>query len=311
MSPPAETIKREVIFPSGSLNLAGTLLLPGPDQRWPAVLLIPGSGQVDRDEDAKKLPINVMREIAVHLAGQGIASFRYDKRGVGASEGSYWDTGFLDGVGDAQAALTWLKSQDHIQRKKVFVLGHSEGAGIAIRLAGTGADLAGIILLAGWARNSEEILLWQAEKVIPGMHGFNKWLIDVLHIDIRKNQIKQFEKIKRSKKNWYRQLNVKVNAKWLREFLGYTPGDDMKNIRVPVLAITGSKDIQVDPADLRLMAGLVKDGFEGHELPDVTHLLRVDPGVPTTATYPDQVKRPVDQRVLTLISSWLRKQGAA
>ncbi len=184
------TIERDVIFTSGSLRLTGTLLLPASDGQWPAVLLIPGSGQVDRNENATKLRINAFREIAVHLSKQGIATLRYDKRGVGASEGDFWETGFFDNVTDAGAALGCLKSQKEIQSDQVFFLGHSEGAMTATRLAATGAGVTGVILLAGPARKGEEVLVWQCEQVVKGMRGFNKWLINLFHIDVRKAQRK-------------------------------------------------------------------------------------------------------------------------
>jgi pimeloyl-ACP methyl ester carboxylesterase len=306
-------IAKEVSFQSGAWCLAGTLLLPAAVRRFPAVLLLPGSGPLDRDENAKIIAINAMREIADHLAGQGIATFRYDKRGVGASEGDYYRTGFFDLVKDAAAALGWLRAQEQVRPEQVFVLGHSEGAGVTMRLAGTGATVAGIILLGGWTQSGEESLLWQAEQVVPNLGGFNGWLIRTLHIDIRKAQMKQFEKIKHSTKDWYRQLHVKLNAKWMREFLIYTPAEDLAKIHVPVLAITGTKDIQIDPAELDRMAGLVKGEFECHKLPDVTHMLRADlgPGRPSTATYKDQVKKPVDGRMLKIISLWLARQFAS
>ena len=72
------------------------------------------------------------------------------------------------------------------------------------------------------------MLVWQAEQVVPGMRGINGWLIRTLHINIRKAQLKQFDKIKRMKKDMYRQLYVKVNAKWLREFLNYNPAEYLK-----------------------------------------------------------------------------------
>jgi pimeloyl-ACP methyl ester carboxylesterase len=305
-------IDREVTFQSGPLTLAGSLMLPSAEGRFPAVLLLPGSGEVDRNENARKLPINAFREIAIHLAGQGIATFRYDKRGVGASQGVHMGTGFFDHVDDAAAALAWLKSQEQVEEGKVFILGHSEGSALTTRLAGAGAEVAGIILLAGWARNSEELLLWQAEQVVPASGGLNAWLIKLLHIDIRKAQIKQLANIKNSKKDVYRQLYVKINAKWLREFLSYTPGDDLVKIHASVLAIIGSKDIQVDPADMPVMEKMVKGEFEGHILPDVTHILRADtsPGRPSTKTYPEQAKRPVDARLLELVSDWLRRHCA-
>jgi len=79
--------------------------------------------------------------------------------------------------------------------------------------------------------------------------------------------VKQFAKIKRSQKDWYRQLHVKVNAKWTREFLTYTPAEDSAQSRVPILAITGSKDIQIDPAELGRMAELVQSEAGGQPYP--------------------------------------------
>jgi len=306
------TIEREVIFASGSLHLAGTLRLPATDGKWPAVLLVPGSGQVDRNENAAKLRINAFHDIAVHLSEQGIATLRYDKRGVGASEGNFWETGFFDNVTDAGAALRCLKSQKEVRSDKVFLLGHSEGAMTSTRLAATGAGATGVILLAGPARKGEDVLLWQCEQVVKGMHGFNKWLINLFHMDVRKAQQKQLDKIKKSNKNSYRVRGiVKLNAKWLREFMAYNPADDLPKIQVPVLALTGSKDIQVAPADLGQMAGLVKAEFESHILPNITHLLRVEPGEPTLSTYKQQIAQPVDKSVLQTISEWLRKKTAA
>ena len=305
------TIERDVIFASGSLHLAGTLRLPAADGQWPAVLLVPGSGQVDRNENASKLHINAFHDIAVHLSEQGIATLRYDKRGVGASEGNFWETGFFDNVTDAGAALGCLKSQKEIRSEKVFLLGHSEGAMTSTRLAATGAAVSGVILLAGPARKGEDVLVWQCEQVVKGMRGFNKWLINLFRMDVRKSQQKQLDKIKKSNKNSYRVRGVvKLNAKWFREFMAYNPADDLPKIQVPMLALTGSKDIQVAPADLGQMAGLVKAEFESHILPNITHLLRVEPGEPTLSTYKQQIDQPVDKSVLQTISEWLRKKTA-
>ena len=303
------TTEREVSFKSGPLTLAGTLRLPSAGGPWPSVLLVPGSGRIARDENAAKLRINAFRDIAVHLAAQGIASLRYDKRGMGASEGSFWDAGLFDNVTDADAALTCLKSQPEIRPDQVFLLGHSEGAIISTRLGGTGADVAGIILLAGPARKGEDVLAGQAEQMLKCVRGLNKWLIKLFRINIRKSQQKQLDKIKASTKNWYRlRLVVKINAKWFREFMAYNPAEEMPRIQAPVLALTGSKDIQVDPADLDVMAGLIKAQFESHVLPDITHLLRSEPGAPTFFNYKKQIKQPVAPIVLHAISDWLRKR---
>ena len=301
-------IEQDASFYSGPQTLTGTLMLPDSHGTFPGVLLIPGSGQVDRNENAPKLAINAFHEIASDLANNGIATLRYDKRGVGESHGDFWKTGFYDNVSDASTALHFLKFNEYIQPDHVFLLGHSEGAVIATRLAATGADVAGVILLSGTAQSGEKVLLWQGEQAVKGMRGFNGFLIHALHIDVQKAQRKQLDKIKRSTKDWYRvQLLARINAKWMREFLGYNPADDLPKIRVPVLAITGSKDIQVNPADLERMAALVNSEFEEHEVPNVTHILRAESGEPTLSTYRQQVLQPVDERVLKFISDWLQR----
>ena len=303
-------MQREVSFPSNGLKLSGTVTVPDKDGNFPAVLFIPGSGQVDRDENHKKLRLNVFHDLAESLCACDFASLRYDKRGVGASSGNYWKTGFYDNIGDAQAAMAFLKEQERIDSNRIFLLGHSEGAYIATKIAADSTDMSGIILLAGGAQSGEETLKWQALKVVDGMKGLNKWLINVLHLNVAKSQQKQIDKIKKSHKDWIRvQLIVKLNAKWMREFLAYNPVEDLMTISVPVLAITGSKDIQVNPEDLKLMEELVRSPFEYHILPDVTHLLRKEQGVASISNYRKLVQEPIDERIPEIICNWLSRQG--
>jgi len=303
-------IEKEIQFRSGAVQLSGTVATPDSGGPFPAVLLVPGSGQVDRNEDHKKMAMNAFREITEYLVVQGFATLRYDKRGVGASEGDYWTTGMYDNAADASVAFDYLKTVESIQSDKLFILGHSEGAFIATMLAGRGIDAKGIVLVSGAAVSGEQALKWQVKKVAEGMGGLNKAIIKLFRIDITKAHQKQLDKIKRSTKNWYRVQGIqKLNAKWMREFLAYDPTEDLSKISVPVLAMTGSKDIQVDPGDLERMAELIKSDFEYHELSDVTHILRAQPGNTGLSNYKEQVKRPIDSRILELTAVWLKKQS--
>ncbi|MEJ2606819.1 MAG: alpha/beta hydrolase [Anaerolineales bacterium] len=261
-------MEKELSFTSEGLQLQGTLSLPDSSDILGAVLLIPGSGQIDRNENNRKFKSNIFNEISEELAVNYFASFRYDKRGVGESEGDYWKTGFYDHVTDASSATSFLKSLPQLQGKPLFILGHSEGAMISMRAL----------------------------------------LVRLFHIDVTEAQAKALSKIKRSSKDWMRQnLFQKINAKWMREFIAYDPADDLKRIRIPVLAITGSKDIQVNPADLKRMAELIQGEYEYHEIPDMTHVLRADSGRPSMSTYKEQISRPVDPRLRGFIDTWLRK----
>jgi alpha-beta hydrolase superfamily lysophospholipase len=288
------------------MELAGTIALPDSGGPFPGVLFIAGSGKTDRNENTKKYRLNAFYDISHYLAQRGIASLRYDKRGVGQSEGDYWATGFYDRVQDASAALQYVKQQKSFQSESIFVLGHSEGSFIAIRLAGSGAEVAGIILLSGAAQSGEAVLKWQALEVAKGLKGINGWIIKTFRIDVSKAQQKQIDKIKQSKKPWYRQqFLVKIPAKWLREFMAYNPAEDLAEITVPVLAITGSKDIQVDPADLERMAHLVKAPFEHHLIQGMTHMLRIEEGDASISKYKKEIKKPIEPKVLETIFRWL------
>jgi uncharacterized protein len=301
--------EQEVHFRSGELDLAGTMTLPESDGPFPGVLLLTGSGQVDRNENSRKICLNAFYDLSHYLAMNGIASLRYDKRGIGQSAGDYWETGFYDRNQDAMAALRFFRQQKSIQPDNIYLLGHSEGTFIATHLAGDGAGVAGIILIAGGAQTGEDVLKWQATQLAKRVKGVNGWLVKTLHIDVVKTYQKQVDKIKRSRKNWYRQeLFVKVNAKWLREFLAYNPARDFPRIKVPVLAITGSKDLQVNPTDLERMSYLVKAPFEKHLIPGMTHILRSEDGEPSISKYKEEIKKPLEPQLLEIVRHWLESQ---
>lgn len=287
---------------SGPIELSGSLAANGPEPR-PAALLISGSGPIDRDSNTKRLRLDVMRQLADHLTASGIASLRYDKRGVGASQGDYLATGFHANISDARAALDVLRSRPEVDAKRILVVGHSEGALIASDLAAD-EDLAGVVLLAGAARNGKEVLRWQARQVAPLLPKPVQGLMKALRQDFVRTQSKRLDRIERSTDDVIRIQFVKLNAKWFREFMTFEPADALRQAAVPVLAVTGSKDIQVDPADIDVMAEVVSTPFTGHVVDDLTHLLRQEPGQPSLGNYKKQARRPIDQRVGQLITDW-------
>ena len=309
--PDEDTSAREVTFESSDVRLAGTLALGREPRRAACVIMIAGSGQIDRNDSHKRFPLNVFGVFAEYLKKRGFDTLRYDKRGVGDSGGDYWTAGLVDNTSDVAAALEFVREDADVGRDKVFLLGHSEGAYLATRIAAETPWLGGVILLAGGARSCEEELRWQAEQVGKSMKGLQAFIIRLFRIDVVKTQAKQLARVKKSTKDSFRvQLVARINAKWLREFLAYDPSVDLPKITVPVLAITGAKDIQVDPGNLERMAGLVTAPFEYHVLPDVTHLLRSDPGSPGLADYKRQLKRPLEPRLIELVTEWLERQTA-
>ncbi len=270
--------------------LAGTATLPAAPGPHPAVLLLHGSGRLDRDGNAGRLRMNLGPPLAAALAERGIATLRYDRRGVGASPGDWRKVGFADNRTDAAAALRALSALPDVG--PVGVIGHSEGAVHAMALAPLAAA---VVLLAGFARRGEDALSWQAKSIAPAP------LLPVL----RAVAARQLPRIKAGSADVLRIAGMPLNARWMREMLDHDSRHDLATIRVPVLAITGDKDVQVDPSDLDQVRALVPGEVEVHRTPDLTHLLRRDPGPPSARFYPRQLRKPVDADLLAQVADWL------
>ncbi len=300
----------QTTFTSAGVMLAGTFASPEGDGPFPAALLLPGSGPLDRDGNIKQLSLNVSRDLAELLAGAGWASFRYDKRGVAESAGEYLPTGFGDELADAEAARDWLLGRDDVPG--VVVLGHSAGALHAAELAGRTPAVDGAILLAATAKSGEETLRWQArqigENLVPGPV---KALLRLLRTDVLKQQDRAIAKLKATTTDVARIQFQKVNAKWMREFIAYDPTAALTAASAPLLALTGSRDVQVDPADLRVIADIAPDAAV-LEVMGMDHILRPEPE-PTSNPrhYGRQAKKPLDPRAVEAILGWLAATRSA
>jgi uncharacterized protein len=304
----------ELTFPAAAgVELAGTLQLPAGEQPFPAALLLVGSGEVDRNSDHPKLPLGVTRELASALADAGIASLRYDKRGVGASGGSFLTTTFDDARNDAAQALAALRSHRAIDRARVLVIGHSEGAIHAISLAAADRSLAGLGILAGPAVTGETTMRWQAQQIVPTLPAFVRGLLCVLRQTPERAQAKLFAKVRDTEEVVLRVQGRRLNAGWLRGFIDHDPSAELARLDVPVFALTGACDLQVNPDDLHRMREIVVNvPLATHCPPQVNHVLRHTDGVGAPAEYREQVKagRPLDHGVLDALTAWATAQVA-
>ncbi|WNV86907.1 alpha/beta hydrolase [Umezawaea sp. Da 62-37] len=279
------------------LELAGTLALPDGPGPHPAVLVLQGSGPVDRDSKVGRIRLGLGPELAEMLARHGIASLRYDRRGVGATPGDWLASGFTDNVADADAALRALGARPEVRADMIGVVGHSEGAVHAMRL-GASTRVGAIVLLAGFAQPGEESLRWQGRHLVRN-------LPKPLRPLVRRIALWHLARIKATTTDVARLGGRRLNARWHRELLAHDPRADLVAIDAPVLAITGDKDVQVDPDDLDEIARLVPGEVEVRRIPDLTHVLRRDPGKPTVRNYGRQLKRPVDAELLEDVAAWL------
>ena len=294
----------DVSIAAGEGALAGTLTTPNDEGPFPAALLIAGSGPLDRDGNHKRLPLSLSKDLARVLNDAGWASLRFDKRGIGQSTGDYMSTGFYDELADATAALKWLGSHPNIT--DAVAAGHSAGALYAAEMSTHEDAAAGAVLLAYTIKTGEETLIWQAGEIGESVPRWVKGLLKVFGTSIEKQQSKALTKLKNTSKDVVRIQGQKINAKWMREFLAYDPEPMLRMTTSPLLAITGSKDVQVDPADIDLIAKIAGDHATAMVINDVDHLLRTETAaVSNPKRYKEQVTKPIDDRVVGVLVSWL------
>ncbi|WP_433270692.1 alpha/beta hydrolase family protein [Actinosynnema sp. CS-041913] len=299
--------EQTVEIPAPEVLLAGVLTRPDGDGRHPAALLVNGSGPIDRDSAMRGIALGLGPALAVALADHGCALLRYDKRGVGASGGDYLGTGFHDECGDAAAALAALRAHPAVDPERVFVVGHSTGAVVAANLVRAAPPPAGYVLLAGAAQPGERVMAWQSDRIATTLPRLLRPFGPVL----ARRQARERDRVRGSTADRHdRMPRSRLTDRWLREYMAHDPAPDLAAIDRPVLAITGSKDIQVDPADVARIGRLVTGPFDGEVPTDLTHLLRRDPGPPGLWRYRGQLTRPMDGWVTERIAAWARTRLA-
>jgi hypothetical protein len=277
-----------------------------------AALLIQGSGQTDRNSDVRlplgqKLRGAITGEIATALGGIGVSSLRFDKRGVGASGGDYLSVGMDQRAADVRAVRDWLVAKT--AGLPLLAIGHSEGTYYAAQLAAD-RQAAGAVLLSGAARPGSEVLTYQVAELADRIPAAAKLILRLLRTDVVRAQRKNLAKIMASTADVIRVQGTRVNARWTRDFVAYDPAPVIGRITMPVVAITGAHDLQVPPGDVEVMRRLVQGPFEGHVVPDLSHLLRPDPGSVGPRGYRRQTRQPVSPEVLRLITDWITSRWA-
>jgi uncharacterized protein len=299
----------------GSADLKGTLIIPETRfEKAPAILIIGGSGKLDRNGKVnKKLDLKLYGQIAEYLTSLGFINLRYDKRGVGASEGDYLTTGLWDLVDDAQTAIQFLKNLPEVDPDKVIVLGHSEGCTIGTAVA-VREELGGLVLLSGTGERVSEAMKRQRDLAtddIINAKGFQGLLLRLLgtHNKVEKQAQKVIEKVLNSSKDVIKVSLIKTNAKWLREHFSYNVREDLAKVTCPVLAITGAIDLQANPDILKDLPLYVKGEGDFHVVENMGHSCKFITHTSTMFTMKKDIiaeaKLPVHPELEKLLENWL------
>jgi uncharacterized protein len=221
-------------------RLAGTLLAPAVSNKVPVVLIIAGSGPTDRDGNSGPVKASSLKQLAESLAVRGVASLRFDKRGIGGSRSAFIaerDLRFETLADDAGAWLDHLSGDARFSH--VVVLGHSEGALVGL-LALKGRMTAGYVSLAGSARPIDQVIHDQlAAQLPPGMLAQTDSILSAIR------EGREVTTIPAGLEGLFR---PSVQP-FLTSTMRYTGEAELTTLRKPCLIVQGMHDIQVLPLE--------------------------------------------------------------
>jgi len=333
---PYDEIEVEVSNREAGIRLSGTLTTPQGRGPFPAAVLISGSGPQDRDSTLAGHRTFLV--LADALTRRGIAVFRCDDRGVGKSQGDFHRATTADFASDAQAAWEFLRNSPRIDGGKIGLIGHSEGGLIGPMAAAKNKDIAFLVLLAGTGIPGERLALIQGEDIsrsrgageeaIRKERRLNEKLFEVFRTtedpataetEMRRIIAEELSGMTEAEK---KELNASeasliqdmkgylADYPWARFVLAYDPAAALREIRCPVLALNGEKDIQVR-ADINLTVidQALRDAgnrrYEVKKLPDLNHLFQTaQTGHPREY---GKIEETISPAVLDLIGDWIWK----
>jgi pimeloyl-ACP methyl ester carboxylesterase len=318
---------------AAGITLAGTLTLPKAAAPAPAVILISGSGPEDRDEKVfGHRPFLILSD---YLTRNGIAVLRVDDRGVGGSTGKTNDSTSEDFAGDVIAGIELLKARKEIDPKRIGLIGHSEGGLVAPLVAVRSNDVAFIVMLAGPGLPGEDILYLQGAAIakaagatdeqIAANRGLQEQIFRIVKEEkdpaaaaakLREMRDRILAGIPAEQKAGVSSMldaqMTMVSSPWFRYFLAYDPRPTLSQVKVPVLAIIGERDLQVPyERNLEAIGAALKAGGNTRatlmHLPGLNHLFQ-ESTTGSPAEY-SRIEQTMSPAVLAVITEWIGRVG--
>ena len=302
--PGDETVR----IPASGFGLGASLTKPADAKApLPAVILIGGSGPIDRDGTVAGIPM--LGQIARDLVGAGFLVVRFDKRGVGQSGGRSETSTLNDYADDVRAVITWLeRERKDVDKKRIALVGHSEGGWVALTVAARDRRAAALAVVAGAGTTGADVILEQQR------HALDRLETPEADKQAKVELQKRIHAAALSGKGWEDippELRRMADTPWFQSFLAFDPARVMRDVRQPLLIVQGELDTQVPPAHADRLAELArarerKVAVDVVKVPGVNHLL-VPAKTGEVDEYPVLAERTVSPAVTSAIANWLTK----
>lgn len=321
-----------------SIHYGATITIPQGKGPFPAAVLITGSGQQDRDETIAGHKLFAV--LADALTRNGIVVLRVDDRMIGKSTGPVTTATSEDFATDVSTSVDYLLSRPEVDRRKTGLIGHSEGGMIAPMVATRRNDIDFIVLLAGPGIKITQLMSEQNDAIIS-TSDFGKPALEAYGIYYRKlldiatsagDSLKTAQAIKDAADQWIATTDTAIldifgysekdrartittiirifTSKWFSYFLAYDPQPNLEKLRCKVLALNGSRDVQViSTSNLAGIKTALKKSkskkYTVKELPGLNHLFQTCK-ICSLAAY-NELEETFSPMALKEINDWLNK----
>ncbi len=308
---PEEFRERDTTIISGRWELPGVLTLPTSRTSVPAVVLVQGSGPHDQDESIG--PNKPFKDLAYGLATQKIAVLRYVKRTRQYGADSKSDAPFTvkdEVTDDAVAAVALLAKMPEINKKQIYLLGHSLGGMLAPRIAAEDPQVAGIIIMAGTARPLEKVVVDQVKYIAsltPTQTPENQKQIDkaeAIATQVESPSLKPDATVDF--------FGSPIPGSYFIDLRNYDPAKSAASLKAPILVLQGGRDYQVTTQDFDIwkkeLGNDPRATFKFY--PGYTHLFM--PGAGSGPASPEDyaVAGNVSEDVINDIAHWIKSSAA-
>lgn len=298
----------DVTIPANGFSIAGTVTNPPAmgKLKLPTVVLVAGSGSVDRDSMVAGIPI--FSQLAGALSKEGFLVLRYDKRGVGQSGGRTESATQRDYADDLISVIKWLERRDDVDDRRIAVVGHSEGGSIALQAAAREKKIASLVLIATSGTSGAELILEQQRRELDRLKLPDAEKTEKIELQ------KRIQTAVMEGTGWDAlppDVRKQADTPWFRSLLLFNPADVMPRVKQPIMIIQGALDSQVPPHHADKLAELArarkKDAgpTEVISVPGVNHLL-VPAVTGDVQEYPTLADKSVSPEIGSAIVRWLK-----
>lgn len=299
-APAGPYISKEVTFASKNLELAGTLTIPSTEGKYPAVLLVSGGGPYNRDY------AGVLTSIADYLARNGYCALRFDKRGLGKSSGDAAWPLTADTADDINAALKFLALQPEVERDRVAILAHGDGAIAASRAVAGQNTVRAIVLMAPELRTISDYK--EKPDLFAAVSEKGAW-DEAYRTLVLQTSRDTSQRVQNSKFNWAYILGKRVYMAEMKDRIDNDPIANIKKLTLPVLTVQGKDNSRmVNESAGEIDSALKESGNAESSLVYYSYLNHLFGEPVIDGTHP--IHYSVSAEVLSSIRAWLDKNLA-